>query len=91
MRFKKSGIITKLVILILVVFCIVTIFRIKAKTEAQLADNKAQEQINTDLEVANAEMEYDIAHYEDEDVIIKHGHEEGLTLPGEKVYEESGG
>ena len=90
MKLKKAGIITKIVILVLVVYAVVTIVSLQGKTSAVRAEQDALRQEIAELEINNAELEYAIENKDNDDVIAGIARDElGLIGPDEKVFYDS--
>lgn len=90
MKLKKAGIITKIVILFLVVYAVVTIVSLQGKTSAVRAEQDALRQEIAELEINNAELEYAIENKDNDDVIAGIARDElGLIGPDEKVFYDS--
>ena len=90
MKLKKAGIITKIVILVLVVYAVVTIVSLQRKTSAVRAEQDALRQEIAELEINNAELEYAIENKDNDDVIAGIARDElGLIGPDEKVFYDS--
>ena len=92
MKFKKAGIITKLLIAVLAVYALYSIITIRA----DIADaNEALSALSGDVEDAqqeNARLEYEIEHSEDPETMEQIAREKlGLVKPGEKIFYEIGG
>lgn len=69
MKFKKAGIITKIVIAALLVYAVVSLVTVRSKTAALNAQTQQLQQQVTDMTQSNAELEYKIEHSEDADTI----------------------
>ena len=90
MKLKKAGIITKIVILVLVVYAVVTSVSLQGKTSAVRAEQDALRQEIAELEINNAELEYAIENKDNDDVIAGIARDElGLIGPDEKVFYDS--
>ena len=92
MKLKRTGLITKLVILILAVYAAVSLSNIHGRIEAarQERDLKAAEAQS--LAAGNATMRSDIEHSGETETIIRIAREKfNLVLPGETVYIDIGG
>ena len=87
MKFKKAGIITKIVIAALLVYAVVSLVTVRSKTAALNAQTQQLHQQVTDMTQSNAELEYKIEHSEDADTIEEIARDKlGLVKPGEKIF-----
>lgn len=87
MKFKKAGIITKIVIAALLVYAVVSLVTVRSKTAALNAQTQQLQQQVTDMTQSNAELEYKIGHSEDADTIEEIARDKlGLVKPGEKIF-----
>ena len=87
MKFKKASIFTTLVIAVLMVYALISLFVVHRQTR-QLQDRAAtlQQQVS-EMTQANAELQYQIDHREDDDMIESVAREKlGLVKPGEKIF-----
>ena len=87
MKFKKASIFTTLVIAVLMVYALISLFVVHRQTR-QLQDRAAtlQQQVSEMIQ-ANAELQYQIDHSEDDDMIESVAREKlGLVKPGEKIF-----
>ena len=84
MKFKKASIFTKLVIAALMVYAVISLFMVHRQTR-QLQDRAAtlQQQVS-EMTQSNAELQYQIDHSEDDDMIARE--KLGLVKPGEKIF-----
>ena len=87
MKFKKAGIITKIVIAALLVYAVVSLVTVRSKTAALNAQTQQLQQQVTDMTQSNAELEYKSEHSEDADTIEEIARDKlGLVKPGEKIF-----
>ena len=87
MKFKKASIFTTLVIAVLMVYALISLFVVHRQTR-QLQDRAAtlQQQVS-EMTQANAALQYQIDHSEDDDMIESVAREKlGLVKPGEKIF-----
>ena len=87
MKFKKASIFTKLVIAVLMVYAVISLFMVHWQTR-QLQDRAAtlQQQVS-EMTQSNAELQYQIDHIEDDDMIESVAREKlALVKPGEKIF-----
>lgn len=91
MKLKRTGLITKIVILILAVYAIVSLTNIHGRID-EARQNKAElEAERQSLDAGNAVMSSKLAHKDDEETIISIARESlNLVLPGETIYIDNG-
>jgi len=91
MRIKRSSIFMKIVILALIVYAVAALSDVRTKiAEAEQERAVLQARVDTRLQ-ENAELEYDIAHAEDPEVIEAFARAKlGLAKPGEKIFYDAG-
>lgn len=87
MKFKKAGIITKIVIAALLIYAVASLVTVRSKTAALNAQKEQLQQQITDMTQSNAELEYKIEHSEDVDTVEEIARDKlGLVKPGEKIF-----
>ena len=87
MRLRRTGILTKIVIAVLLVYGVASIIRLSARIDSAKEDVEELEQQMADIAAENDDMQYAIDHSEDEDVIRDIARDKlGLVEPGEEVY-----
>ena len=87
MRLRRTGILTKIVIAILLVYGVASIIRLSARIDSAQENVEELEQQMADIAAENDDMQYAIDHSEDEDVIRDIARDKlGLVEPGEEVY-----
>lgn len=91
MKLKKSSIFIRIVILALIVYATTTIVTTRGKIEQAKANQALlQEKVDEALQT-NAELEYDIAHANDDETIEEIARAKlGLVMPGEKIFFDVG-
>ena len=91
MRRPRSKIITKIVVFALIIYAGVTLITLRGRIEAAREElNEARRRV-TEMEISNAELEYEIDHYNEPDVIADIARSNlGLVLPGEIVFYDGG-
>ena len=91
MKLKRSGILTKLVVLGLLAYILVSYARMQIRIgEAEETKLSLQSEVRT-LAVGNAALEYEISHCQDPETIEKVARETlGLVLPGEIIFYDMG-
>ncbi|MCD8239856.1 MAG: septum formation initiator family protein [Oscillospiraceae bacterium] len=87
MKLKRTGTIMKIVILAIIVYAVVTLVSLRGSiAEAETDQAALQAQVDAALQ-ENAELEYDIEHADDPEIIAGVARSKlGLVLPGEKIY-----
>lgn len=87
MKFRKVGIITKIVIAALIVYAAVSLVVVKTKTAALSAQTEQLQKQVSEMTQSNAELEYKIDHSGDADTIEEIARDKlGLVKPGEKIF-----
>lgn len=87
MKLKRSGILTKIIVIILVAYSAITLLRLWDRIEDGKAQQEALEDIADALEVENADLQYAVDHKDDDDVKEQIARDElGLIKEGETVY-----
>ena len=91
MKVKKASAITKIVIVALIVYAIVSLISVKSKTAEAIREKaQLQQQVNQVAE-ANAELKYGIDHSTDDQTIEDIAREKlGLVKPGEVIFYDTG-
>lgn len=90
MRLKKSDFITKLVLILILLFAVGSTVTIRSKTEELRTEIEALHSRASELEIENAELEYYVEHKDDDDVIGNIARKYwGFVRPDEKVYYDS--
>ena len=85
MKFKKASIFTTLVIAVLMLYAVISLVMVHRQTR-QLQDRAAKQQVS-EMTQSNAELQYQIDHSEDDDMIESVAREKlGLVKPGEKIF-----
>ncbi|MGM9522635.1 MAG: septum formation initiator family protein [Oscillospiraceae bacterium] len=87
MRLKRTGILTKIIIVVLLVYGVVTLMRLHSQIDTAEAAKLELEQQVADITAENEDMQYAIDNSEDEGVIRDIARDKlGLVEPGEEVY-----
>ena len=91
MKFKRSGIVIKIVILALIVYAAISLVTTKGKISRAIADQQElQKQVDEALQ-ENAGLRYDIEHAGDDGTIEEIARSKlGLVKPGEKIFYDVG-
>jgi len=83
--------ITKIIVFALVIYAGISLISIRGRIEAAREELNEVRRAVAELEVANAELEYEIENYNDPDVIAGIARSNlGLVLPGEIVFFDGG-
>ena len=91
MRLRRSGIITKVIIFALIIYAGANLISLSGRIEAAKEDLNAVRRSVAEKELTNAELEYEIEHYNEPGVISDIARSDlGLVLPGEIVFYDSG-
>ena len=86
-KFKRAGIFTKIIIVALLVYAVVSIISLRGRIDEAEATRASLEQQVEDQMAENESMKYDIKNSGDEDVVEDIAREKlGLVRPDEKVF-----
>ena len=87
MRFKKAGFLTKLLILLMVVYAVYNIVSVRSNiVEARQNLTSLTQQVE-DARQENAQLGYEIEHKDDPETIEQIARAKlGLVKPGEKIF-----
>jgi cell division protein FtsL len=90
-RVKKTGVVTKIIIVALIVYAVVSLISVRGKTaEAEQQKTELQQKV-TQMAEANAELQYGIDHSTDDQTIEDIAREKlGLVKPGEVIFYDTG-
>lgn len=87
MKRRKTSILTKLIIAIIMVYAVATLVELNSKIAAAEAQKASSDRERANLEARNAELAYRIQHANDPDTIQKIAREKlGLVKPGEIIF-----
>ena len=87
MKFKRASIFTKIVILALIVYAVISLIGTRERLAAAEADRAALQAEVAAYTRENAELEYDIQHASEDEVIADIARSKlGLVMPGEKIF-----
>ena len=90
MKLKRADFITKLVLVLILLFAVGMTVTIRSKTEELRTEIEALHSRAAELEIDNAELEYYVEHQDDDDVIGNIARKYwGFVRPDEKVYYDS--
>ena len=92
MKLRRSGILTKMIVSALVIYAGVSLVALHGRIDfARRNLSEVQKQVK-ELELSNAELEYDIDNFDDPEVIAGIARSAlGLVMPGEIVFFDGGG
>ena len=84
---KRSSLRTKIIILALIIYAGASLVALRGRIEVAQANLAEVRRIVAQKEITNAELEYEIQHYNDPEVIARIARTRlGLVLPGEIVF-----
>ena len=87
MKLKRSGILTKVIVIILVAYSAITLLRLWDRIEEGKNQQEVLEDMADALEMENADLQYAIDHKDDDKVKEQIARDElGLIKEGETVY-----
>ena len=87
---KRSKLITKIIVFSLIIYAGVSLITLRGRIEAARQALDDVRRRVAEIELSNAELEYEIDHYNDPDVIAGLARTRlGLVLPGEIVLYDS--
>ncbi|MBQ8975708.1 MAG: septum formation initiator family protein [Oscillospiraceae bacterium] len=90
MKLKRAGFVTKIVVVVLIIFLSVTLINKKSQIEKLLDHKQELEENVTNKRITNAALEYELEHRNDDDTIADIARDElGLVSPGEIVFYDS--
>lgn len=91
MKLPRSKMITKIIVFALIIYAGISLIAIRGRIEKAQDDLGEVRRAVAELEVLNAELEYEIENYNEPDVIADIARSNlGLVLPGEIVFYDSG-
>ena len=84
---KRSKLITKIIVFALIVYAGISLLTLRGRVDAQRQELSDIRRRVAEMEISNAELEYEIEHSDDPDVIASIARARlGLVLPGEIVF-----
>lgn len=87
MKLKRSGILTKIIVIILVAYAAISLLRLRERIEEANRQKALLEDRADALELENADLQYMIDHSDDDEVKEQIARDElGLIQQGETVY-----
>ena len=91
MKLPRSKIITRIIVFALVIYAGISLITIRGQTEAAQEKLSEARKAVSELEISNAELEYELDNHNEPDVIADIARSNlGLVLPGEIVFYDSG-
>ena len=87
MKLRRSGILTKVIVIILIAYSAITLLRLWDRIEEGRQQQEVLEDMADALEMENAELQYAVDHKDDDKVKEEIARNElGLIKEGETVY-----
>ena len=84
---KRSKLITKIVVFAMVIYAGISLITYRSRIDAARQELYDVRRRVAEMEMSNAELEYEIEHYNDPDVIASIARTRlGLVMPGEIVF-----
>jgi len=91
MRFPRSKIITKVIVFALIIYAGLALITLRGRIDSARQKLDDSRRRVADMEVSNAQLEYQIDNHNDPDVIAGIARSSlGLVLPGEIVFYDGG-
>ena len=91
MRLRRSGVISKIVVFALIIYAGINLISLRGRIETARDDLGVVRRLVAEKELSNAELEYEIEHYNEPEVISDIARSDlGLVLPGEIVFYDGG-
>lgn len=88
MRFKRAGILTKLVVLALLIYMVTSVLETRGKIQELENQRDVLAQQVADQRLENQELEDAIANSDDPDMLEQVARDKGLVKPGEELYRD---
>lgn len=86
MRFKRTGIFTKLIIMLLLVYAVMSLVGLRGKIKDAEKQQTELEQQVADITAENDAMQYALDNRDDDKVMEDIARGEGYVYPDEEVY-----
>ena len=87
MKLRRSGILTKVIVIILIAYSAITLLRLWDRIEEGRQQQEVLEDMADALEMENAELQYAVDHKDDDKVKEEIARNElGLIKEGETIY-----
>ena len=91
MKIPRSKIITRIIVFALIIYAGISLITLRGRIETVREERDDVRRAVADMEVANAQLEYEIENHDDPDVIADIARSDlGLVLPGEIVFYDGG-
>ena len=91
MRMPRSKISTKIIVFALIVYAGISLISLRGRIENALEDLDHVRRVVAEMEISNAELEYEIENHNEPSVIADIARSDlGLVLPGEVVFYDVG-
>lgn len=89
MKFKRAGLFTKILLIVIIVYALTTLISQHAQIRKAEAEENALRQEAADKEAQNAEMRYYIENSDDDEIKEDIARDHNYVKQGEKVYKAS--
>ena len=86
MRFKRAGILTKLVVLVLLIYMATSLMDLRGKIQTVKEQRDVLKQQVANQQLQNQELEDAIANSDDPDMMEQVAREKGFVKQGEELY-----
>lgn len=86
MRFKRAGFLTKLVIVVLLIYMATSLLDLRGKIQTTLQEQDALTQQVEDQALANQQLQEAIENSDDPDTLERVAREKGYVKEGETLY-----
>lgn len=86
MRFKRAGFLTKLVIVVLLIYMATSLLDLRGKIQTTLQEQEALAQQVEDQTLANQQLQEAIENSDDPDTLERVAREKGYVKEGETLY-----
>ena len=91
MKLRRAGIVTKLVVLILIVYAVVTLIDLQTRIDNAEREQAALAEAVADKRADNEALRYEIEHSGDPETLEELARDKlGLVLPGEQIFYDIG-
>jgi cell division protein FtsB len=88
---KRSKLIVKIIVFALAIYAVISLINLRGRVESRQKELDEVRKRVAEMELLNAELEYQIEHYNDPDVMASIARSNlGLVLPGEIVFYDGG-